>query len=147
MGGINQIINIYSNINRMTDQQKGYGLGIILGIRLPCLRVARAGRGPCERSRGSSLLGAARRARARLSLYPHITSTYIRRYKFDQNVNTVCVENNKGSYFFMLYSPRGNRTRSSVIFCASIDGNRPEKNDYLAKSIWNKSPRSILEFR
>ncbi|KAJ8729549.1 hypothetical protein PYW08_001130 [Mythimna loreyi] len=45
MGGINQIINIYSNINRMTDQQKGYGLGIILGIRLPCLRDARAGRG------------------------------------------------------------------------------------------------------
>lgn len=43
MGGINQIINIYSNINRMTDQQKGYGLGIILGIRLPCLRGARAG--------------------------------------------------------------------------------------------------------
>lgn len=46
MGGINQIINIYSNINRMTDQQKGYGLGIILGIRLPCLRDARAGRVP-----------------------------------------------------------------------------------------------------
>lgn len=42
MGGINQIINIYSNINRMTDQQKGYGLGIILGIRLPCLRDERA---------------------------------------------------------------------------------------------------------
>lgn len=106
MGGINQIINIYSNINRMTDQQKGYGLGIILGIRLPCLRDERA----------------------RLSLYPHITSTYIRRDKFDQNVNTVCVENNIGSYFFKLYSPRGNRTRSSVIFCASsIDGNRPVK--------------------
>lgn len=41
MGGINQII-IYSNINRMTDQQKGYGLGIILGIRLPCPRARRA---------------------------------------------------------------------------------------------------------
>lgn len=41
MGGINQIINIYSNINRMTDQQKGYGLGIILGIRLPRPRKAR----------------------------------------------------------------------------------------------------------
>lgn len=150
MGGINQIINIYSNINRMTDQQKGYGLGIILGIRLPCLRVARAGRGLASAARAVARplgLGAARRARSRLSLYPHITSTYIRRYKFDQNVNTVCVENNIGSYFFMLYSPRGNRTRSSVIFCASIDGNRPEKNDYLAKSIWNKSRRSILEFR
>lgn len=44
MGGINQIINIYSNINRMTDQQKGYGLGIILGISLPCPRGARSAR-------------------------------------------------------------------------------------------------------
>lgn len=35
-------------------------------------------------------------ARSRLSLYPHITSTYIHRDKFDQNVNTVCVENNIG---------------------------------------------------
>lgn len=47
MGGINQIINIYSNINRMTDQQKGYGLGIILGIGLHalvrCVRCARRG--------------------------------------------------------------------------------------------------------
>lgn len=33
MGGINQ--NYYILINRMTDQQKGYGLGIILGIWLP----------------------------------------------------------------------------------------------------------------
>lgn len=64
MGGINQIINIYSNINRMTDQQKGYGLGIILGIRLPCLRVARAGRGLASAPRavarppGTARLGA-----------------------------------------------------------------------------------------
>lgn len=140
MGGINQIINIYSNINRMTDQQKGYGLGIILGIRLPCLRDERAGRAAprsavvrvvrLARSRDCrrDVRHATRRARTRLSLYPHITSTYIRRDKFDQNVNTVCVENNIGSYFFKLYSPRGNRTRSSVIFCASsIDGNRPVK--------------------
>lgn len=124
MGGINQIINIYSNINCMTDQQKGYGLGIILGFRLPCPRGARgAGGGRCECvRRGAAACGLLRArvdrcgrvrtaadaaatsgARAPASpLYPHITSTYIRRDKFDQNVNTVCVENNIGSYFFML---------------------------------------------
>lgn len=106
MGGINQIINIYSNINCMTDQQKGYGLGIILGFRLPCPRGARAVRGGVRGRTGQGRAGprgAAAGARAPASpLYPHITSTYIRRDKFDQNVNTVCVENNIGSYFFML---------------------------------------------
>lgn len=103
MGGINQIINIYSNINRMTDQQKGYGLGIILGIRLPCLRDARAGRVVRATLRlytvywpratlATRATHATRRARTRLSLYPHITSTYIRRDKFDQNVNTVVLK-------------------------------------------------------
>lgn len=53
MGGINQIINIYSNINRMTDQQKGYGLGIILGIRLPCPRDARRPRARSLPPRGA----------------------------------------------------------------------------------------------
>lgn len=93
----------------MTDQQKGYGLGIILGIRLPCLRDARAGRGVratlrLYRPRATLRLygpratlathatHATRRARTRLSLYPHITSTYIRRDKFDQNVNTVVLK-------------------------------------------------------
>lgn len=102
MGGINQIINIYSNINCMTDQQKGYGLGIILGFRLPCLRGARAA-SAATASRADPARTSAVGARAPASpLYPHITSTYIRRDKFDQNVNTVCVENNIGSYFIML---------------------------------------------
>lgn len=76
MGGINQIINIYSNINRMTDQQKGYGLGIILGIRLPCPRGERAAAGgPQRTARGRRL----RRARSRTlslsayHLYIHTT--------------------------------------------------------------------------
>lgn len=57
MGGINQIINIYSNINCMTDQQKGYGLGIILGFRLPCPRGARAVRGECAGAPGKAARG------------------------------------------------------------------------------------------
>lgn len=72
MGGINQIINIYSNINCMTDQQKGYGLGIILGIRLACLRGAREA--PAEWRLATPGRGLARpRPRE-----PHITSTNTR---------------------------------------------------------------------
>lgn len=109
MGGINQIINIYSNINRMTDQQKGYGLGIILGIRLPCLQRERVGRAVAALSPRSAAL-ARQRALPPLSLSAYHLYIHIRRDKFDQNVNTVCVQNNIGSYFVMLYSPRGNRT-------------------------------------
>lgn len=95
MGGINQIINIYSNINRMTDQQKRYGLGIILGIRLPCLRERRAGdASPC---------GPRRPLQSALPPLSNPSPTayhlYIHRDKFDQNVNTVWVENNTSSYY------------------------------------------------
>lgn len=150
----------------MTDQQKGYGLGIILGIRLPCPRGARAAL--CVRqwqARAGHTSALARRraivsvhqrasvpvykragmpvcqccggARTPASLYPHITSTYIPRDKFDQKFNTVCVENNNiGRYYFMVLSPRYNRTRSSVtIFCASIYENRSVK-EWLSSKIY-----------
>lgn len=50
----------------MTDQQKGYGLGIILGIRLPCPRKRCAGaaaRAAAWRRRQSGCCGGERLAR------------------------------------------------------------------------------------
>ncbi|CAH2238080.1 jg18463 [Pararge aegeria aegeria] len=105
----------------MTDQQKGYGLGIIiLGIRLPCLESSRrrAVNAPARTRAPSSPnvrrahpivpgrltrpSGPARMRSAALtpaSLYPHITSTYIRRDKFDQKLILLMTKTIQGSYF------------------------------------------------
>lgn len=106
----------------MTDQQKGYGLGIILGIRLPCLESRRSAD---ARARGARRGGAAHSR----SLYPHITSTYIRRDKFDQKLILLMSKTKQGSYFSIWTCLGSIGLDRQSLFCASIDGNRSENND------------------
>lgn len=92
MGGINQIIIFYSNINRMTDQQKRIwtrnNIRHLASIAEECrcggCRGAGPGRGRQPGARGALAGGGNLGALARAAAAPHpasshITSTYIRR--------------------------------------------------------------------
>lgn len=90
MGGINQIIIFYSNINRMTDQQKRIwtrnNIRHLASIAEECRCGGCRGAGPGASTRGRGALAGGGNlgalARAAAAPHPassHITSTYIRR--------------------------------------------------------------------
>lgn len=105
MGGINQIIIFYSNINRMTDQQKRIwtrnNIRHLASIAEECRCGGCRGAGPGASTRGAGRWpGAATWGRwpgqPPRRTPPHLISplhTYDEN-KLDQNVNTVCVGNN-----------------------------------------------------
>lgn len=126
----------------MTDQQKGYGLGIILGIRLPRLRGARVVRGslharplwrPWWMRQSITRLGACAPASLSIRISPLHT------YDEINLIKTLILFAFKTIYLSIAFCcnnhSRDNRTWSSVIFCASINGNRSVR-EWLSSKIY-----------